>query len=73
MANTIPNEKNDFVGRIKEWLNYGVYNTLLKSRPQLSELDCFKDIREFMKTDYAYVPSKEVLAEAEEILEKLRA
>ena len=67
------NEKNDFVGRIKTCLNYGVYNTLLKSRPQLSELNAFKGIKEFMMSKYAYVPSKEVLAEAEEILEKLRA
>lgn len=67
------NKKNDFVERIKVCLNYGVYNTLLKSRPRLSELDGFKDIREFMKMDYTYVPSKEVLAEAKEILKKLRA
>ena len=67
------NEKNDFIGMIVLRLNQGVYSTLIKSKPQLKDADGFKDIKDFMKTEYAYIPSKEVLTEANEILEKLRA
>jgi hypothetical protein len=67
------NEKNDFVNMIVLRLNQGVLSTLLKSKPYLTDVKGFKSINEFMETEYAYVPSKEVLTEAEEILEKLRA
>ena len=68
------NEKNDFIGIILVNLNHGVRRALIKAKPHLKDVEGFDgDIREFMKTEYAYVPSEEVLVEANKILEKLRA